>query len=611
MIERFEVEDRFDARLAIGAAGLLRTFNHAGVITAADVHVATRLGELTGTVDEEVRLALALAVRAARHGSVCVDLAAVAALAAPDPDEVASAGEPDPLPWPEVEGWLARVAASPAAAASVVQVEHGQLYLDRYWREEGQVRDDLLTRAAAVAPSVDPARLEATAARLFPGEGYAEQRAAALAAARQWTTVLTGGPGTGKTTTVAGLLALLTDQAEASGRRLRIALTAPTGKAAARLQQAVEEAQRSERFTDDDRIRLAELGASTLHRLLGWVPESSTRFRHHRGNKLPHDVVVVDETSMLSLTMMARLLESVRPDARLVLVGDPDQLASVEAGAVLSDLVQGLAGTAPDAVAALRTTHRFGGSIGALAQALRAGDADEVLTLLTSGADDVELIDPDDPDATDQLRGLLVQHALAVREAALAGDAEAAVAATDDHRLLCAHRDGPWGVNHWNRQVERWLGEATGQPVGAVWGQEWYAGRPLLVTANDYGLGLFNGDTGVVVREDDELRAVVAGVGEHLRFATSRLSDVDTLHAMTVHKSQGSQAREVTVLLPPEDSPLLTRELFYTAVTRAQERVRVVGSQAAVRAAVAHRVQRATGLRQRLRAATQVRGAEV
>jgi exodeoxyribonuclease V alpha subunit len=596
VIERFETDDPHDARFAAGATGLLRDFNRTGVLTAADVHVAARVAELTRTLEDDVRLGVALAVRAARQGSVCVDLATLAG----DPDDA-------DLPWPEAAGWLDRVAASPLAAASVVQVEGGLLYLDRYWREEGQVRDDLLTRAAAVPPHVLDDRLVARADGLFPGAGYAEQRAAALAAARQWTTVLTGGPGTGKTTTVAGLLALLTDQAEAQGRRLRIALTAPTGKAAARLQQAVQDAQGGERFSEDDRTRLAELSASTLHRLLGWRPESSTRFRHHRGNRLPHDVVVVDETSMVSLTMMARLLEAVRPDARLVLVGDPDQLASVEAGAVLSDLVEGLDARAPESVAGLRTTHRFGASIGAVAEALRVGDADRLLALLRDDDPATSLVDPDDETAMGGVQALLLRHALAVREAALAGDADAAVLAADRHRLLCAHRDGPWGVTHWNRQVERWLGDATGQPLGAAWGHEWYAGRPLLVTANDYGLELFNGDTGVVVAEGEDLRAVIAGADAHRRLPISRLGDVETLHAMTVHKSQGSQAREITLLLPPDDSPLLTRQLFYTAVTRAQDHVRVVGSEAAVRAAVATQAQRATGLRQRLRDADPAR----
>ncbi|GAB2972581.1 exodeoxyribonuclease V subunit alpha [Nocardioides montaniterrae] len=580
MTELFETDDRFDHRIASRSTGLLATFNRAGLLTAADVHTASRIAALAGESDPSVALAVAVTVRAARHGSVCVDLV-----------EVALGEGLEELPWPELDAWRRAISASPLSAQGVLRREGDLLYLDRFWREEGQVRDDLLARLAAPAPVVDDEVLEATAARLFP-EGYDEQRAAALAAARQWTTVLTGGPGTGKTTTVAGLLALLTEQSE---QPLRIALTAPTGKASARLQQAVEEAQAEDRFTAGDRERLAGLSASTLHRLLGWTPESRNRFRHHRRNKLPHDVVVVDETSMVSLTMMARLLEAVRPDARLILVGDADQLASVEAGAVLADLVAGLATRAPGAVAGLRTTHRFGAGIGALAEALRGGDADRVLSLLEAG-DRVSLVDP--VVHAEELRARLLEHAIGVRRAALEGDAEGALAAMDAHRLLCAHRDGPYGVAHWNRLTERLLVDS---PVGdpTLW-QEWYAGRPILLTANDYGLGLFNGDTGVVVREGERLRAVIAGVGRHERLATARLGSVETLHAMTIHKSQGSQVGEVTLLLPPEDSPLLTRELFYTAVTRAKERVHVVGTEAEVVAAVERRAQRATGLRDRL-----------
>jgi exodeoxyribonuclease V alpha subunit len=602
VIERFETDDPHDPRLASTAVvgTLLHTFNRAGVLVAADVHVAQRACALVGEHDGTVALAVALAVRAVRQGSVCLDLADLVRSDA-GPEAVLDTDADAGLPWPVLDGWLERVAASPLVAASVVHVDGPLLYLDRYWREEGQVRSDLLVRSAAEPPAVHEASLVATAERLFPGASFAEQRAAALGAARQWTTVLTGGPGTGKTTTVAGLLALLAEQAERTGAPLRIALTAPTGKAAARLQEAVREAQTAARFDDDDRSRLAGVTSSTLHRLLGWRPESRTRFRHHRGNKLPHDVVVVDETSMVSLTMMARLVESVRPGARLVLVGDPDQLASVEAGAVLHDLVDGLEQRVPGSVVQLRTTHRYGEQIGALAEALRAGDGPAVLELLRAGADGVELVEPDDAEGLARLTYELRSHALAVRTAALEGDAEAALAAMDAHRLLCAHREGPHGVRHWNAQVERWLAEATGEPVGASWGPPFYVGRPLLLTANDHSQGLFNGDTGVVVRDPsaaDGVRAVVAGIAKP--FATSRLADVETLHAMTVHKSQGSQARRVTVLLPPEDSPLLTRELFYTAVTRAEEHVRVVAGEASVLAAVQRRALRATGLQRRL-----------
>jgi exodeoxyribonuclease V alpha subunit len=297
---------------------------------------------------------------------------------------------------------------------------------------------------------------------------------------------------------------------------------------------------------------------------------------------------------MVSLTMMARLLEAVRPESRLILVGDPDQLTSVEAGAVLADLVEGLGARSDTRIAALRTSHRFGESIRRLAAAVRDGDADEVLHLLDAGGDHVELVG--EPDPVPPLRDVLLPRALALRAAAEAGDATAALGLLDAHRLLCAHRDGPRGIHHWNRLVERWISEETG--VG-IW-SAWYPGRPLLVTANDYGLGLYNGDTGVAVRRPSGLRAALEATAGPVELATSRLGDVETMHAMTIHKSQGSQAGEITVLMPPEDSRLLTRELFYTAITRAKDKVRVVGTEAEIRAAVGRRAIRATGLRARL-----------
>lgn len=565
---------------AIAAEGLLRSYTEAGVFEAADIHVAQRLTALAGEGDERVALAVALLVRALRGGSVCVDLRAVAT----------QVGVAD-LPWPDPAEWMAAVRASPLLGTPPVLRLFGELlYLDRYWLEEEQVCADLLALSVPRASGETP-----VFERLFP-PGYDEQRAAAEIAVSQAVTVLTGGPGTGKTTTVARLLALLAGQAELGGLpRPRIALAAPTGKAAARLAEAV--AAEVRRLDAADRARLAGLQATTLHRLLGSRPDTSVRFKHNRGNRLPHDVIVVDETSMVSLTMMARLLEAVRPDTRLILVGDPNQLASVEAGAVLADLVDGLTSRDDVRIAALRTPHRFGESIGALAEAIRIGDADRVVGLLRAGGEHIEWLDADGP--TGALRSVLVPHALRVRQAAVLGATEVALAALDEHRLLCAHRHGPYGVSHWNRQVERWLSEETGQHVSSAW----YAGRPVLVTANDYGLKVYNGDTGVVVVSDGGLRAVIAGATGTLGFATSRLTDIQTMHAMTIHKSQGSQADEVTVLMPPEDSRLLTRELFYTAVTRAKAKVRVAGSEASVRAAIERRAVRATGLAQRLRAA--------
>ncbi|KQH78364.1 exodeoxyribonuclease V subunit alpha [Mycobacterium gordonae] len=577
-----ETIDPADRRLAVSAGELLRLFNDAGVLESADVHVAQRLTTMAGESEPAVALALALVVRALRGGSVCVDLESVQAQVGMDD-----------LPWPSAPQWLAAVQASPLAdEPPVLRVYDGHLlYLDRYWREEQQVADDFSALLSAPGrPAV------ADIDRLFP-PGYEEQREAAGIALQQGLTVLTGGPGTGKTTTVARLLALFAEQAELDGKpRLRIALAAPTGKAAARLHEAVQ--LQVNELDSVDRQRVSGLRATTLHRLLGSRPDTSSRFRHHRGNRLPHDVIVVDETSMVSLTMMARLLESVRPHTRLLLVGDPDQLASVEAGAVLADLVDGLGSRADARVAALLTSHRFGESIGRLASSIRDGDADLAIDLLRSGGDHVEWIDTEDP--TESLRKVLEPHALALRQAAMLGDAKAALGTLDEHRLLCAHRRGRYGIAHWNRQVERWLVESTGE---AIW-SPWYAGRPVLVTNNDYGLGVYNGDTGVAVvagaGQQGALRAVIAGAENLLELATSRLSDVETMHAMTIHKSQGSQSDVVSVLMPPEDSRLLTRELFYTAVTRAKRKVRVIGPEGSVRAAIARRAVRASGLARRL-----------
>ncbi len=565
-----------DVELAVGARGLLQTFNEAGVLDVADVRVAERICFLGKETDERVALAVALLVRGLRGGSVCIELATIV-----------SDIDIDDVPWPDFAGWLAAVRDSPLLDHVLHLYDERLLYLDRYWREEKQVCDDLLALQISTPTGDVPA-----SQRLFPA-GFEEQREAAEIALAQAVTVLTGGPGTGKTTTVARLLALLAEQAQLSGApRPRIALAAPTGKAAARLQEAVQ--HEVAELGEADRARLGELRAMTLHRLLGSRPDTSSRFRHDRGNRLPHDVIVVDETSMVSLTMMARLLEAVRPDSRLILVGDADQLASVEAGAVLADLVDGISARSDMRVATLKTSHRFGESIGLLAEAIRVGDANCAMELLHAGGEHIEFIETDD--ASDALRSVLLPHAIRLREAAQFGADEVALATLDEHRLLCAHREGPFGVRHWNRQVEQWLSEATGQ---SPW-SEWYPGRPLLVTANDHGLHIYNGDTGVAVARADGLRAVIAGASGPLDFATSRLADVETMHAMTIHKSQGSQADEVTVLMPGEDSRLLTRELFYTAVTRAKKKLRVVGREASARAAIERRAVRATGLRLRL-----------
>ena len=602
-----------DRRLAASAEGVLRDFNLAGVLTAADVHVAARLGRLGNEDDERVLLAAALAVRAVRSGSVCLELGTVVDAVGDDAADAPADGtsaDTGPLPWPEPDTWQRAVQESPLVSAGVLRWDEGTLYLDRYWRQESQVVDDLAARSAAPAPPVDEAVLAKALQTYFPDDRHADQRAAAETACRHWTSVVTGGPGTGKTTTVARLIGVLM-ALQARGPELRIALAAPTGKAAARMAQAVREATKHPGFPGADaspgdpahqrRAAIEGLDALTLHRLLGSRPDNRTRFRHHRGNRLPHDVVVVDETSMVSLTMMARLLEAVRPEARLILVGDADQLASVDAGAVLKDLVDGFGGsrTVGDSgagpVSRLGPTRRFGARIGALAEAIQEGRADETLDVLRGGGPEVVWLDEDD------LPTLLRDRAVALHDAASSGDRAAALRALEAHRLLCAHREGPYGVSHWNRTVERLLMSATGRD----WLPEWYVGQPLIVNSNDYGLGLFNGDTGVICADPGAAggRLAVIDDGEGTGgkpLATTRLADVTTAHAMTVHRSQGSQFDEVTVLLPEAGSRVLTRELFYTAVTRARSTVRVVGTEDAVRAAVGRPARRATGLARRL-----------
>jgi exodeoxyribonuclease V alpha subunit len=592
-----------DPDLARRAEGLIAQFNAAGVLTAADVHVATTLGRLGGEADPTVLLAVALVVRSTRQGSVVVELTSAAETTSRDSDEGAGALEAAPLPWPDPADWVARCAASPLTAGAddppgrPLRLVGTSLWLDRYFGQEREVADGLLGRAAAPAPEVDEARLAAGLARLFGAAADDDQRAAAEQAVRGRLAVIVGGPGTGKTTTVARLLALLHDQ---PGPPPRIALAAPTGKAAARLSEAVRGAVAA--FAADDRERVGDPAATTVHRLLGFRPGSRSRFKHDRENRLPHDVVIIDETSMVSLTLMARLIEAVRPTARLVLVGDPDQLASVEAGAVLGDLVAD-----PDSsalrgqVVQLRRARRFTehGEIAALAAAVRRGDAEGTLAALRAGGDTLAFVEvADDADLPDAvlaaLRADVLRTGTAMLAAATAGDGVAALAAADAHRVLCAHRLGPRGVRHWTTRVSGWLADAG--LVGAH-----RVGEPLLITENDADLGLFNGDTGVLVATADG-PLVAFRRGDTVRLVPlGRLPAHRPVHAMTVHRAQGSEFGRVSVLLPAAESPLATRQTLYTAITRATDSVRLIGSAEAVARAVAHPAARASGLGARLR----------
>jgi exodeoxyribonuclease V alpha subunit len=606
--------DPYEARFAAQASGLLRAFNQAGVLHAADVHVARRLGALGGDEDEAVLLAVALAVRAPRLGHVLVDLASIRDTAAVDAEEPVDLTV---LNWPEPDDWVRRVGASPLATqgdepqppgdgapARPLRLVGTWLYLDRYWAEEVAVAGSLRRLAAQPVAGLDADLLGDGVARLFASDPDGRQAQAAAAAARRRFAVVAGGPGTGKTTTVARIVALICEQAIARSEPLPlVALAAPTGKAAARLQEAVRDEAATLPVDPAVRERLLELPASTIHRLLGWRPDSNSRFRHNRTQRLPHDVVIVDETSMVPLSLMARLIEALRGSARLILVGDPGQLASIEAGAVLGDIVGGEEDVTPGIVV-LDRVHRFGGGIAQVAAAIRSGDPDAVIALLRDAPDDVVWLE-EDPGG-DQTLPAIREPALAVARETIAaareGRARAALDALGTFRILCAHRRGPYGVSTWTARVEGWL---AAELPGFDPDDRWYVGRPLLVNENDQELRLYNGDTGVVVgAAEGRVACAFARGAETIQYSPSRLSAIDTVYAMTVHKSQGSQFETAAVLLPPlragTESRILTRELLYTAVTRAQRRLILAGTEESVRAAVARPVARASGLGRRL-----------
>ncbi|MFB9375795.1 exodeoxyribonuclease V subunit alpha [Kineococcus gynurae] len=609
--------DRRAAR-ALRAQGLLARFNELTYLHSADVHVARRLGALAGEDDERVLLAVALTVRAVRHGSVVLRLRRAPVDVTPEDAE--DSGDAGPLaapPWPEPEAWVAAVRGSRLSTVhhggddtagvgrTPLHVVGDDVWLDRYWRQEVAVAEDLRRRATAV-PAAPPEEVRPVLDRLWPGAGGREQREAAEVCLGAGVAVLGGGPGTGKTTTVARLLAAV--HALSHGLP-RVALAAPTGKAAARLTEAVSAAAASPEFTAAEREFLTGATATTLHGLLGLRPGSG-RPRYDAERRLPHDVVIVDEASMVGLPVMARLLAALRPSARLVLVGDRNQLASVEVGAVLADLTPSEGPPGPHGVTTLRQVHRFdsGGAIGELARAVEAGEVDAVLDQLRAATGaagggvrflEVEEGDPIGGAALDALHASVLGAARAMVGAARAGDAVAAVRALEGHRVLCAHRRGLRGVSAVTGLALRWtvaeLGVAL-RPDG------FHVGMPVLVTANDPGTRTWNGDTGVVMEVAGET-VVAIGRGEGpVLVPLARLAGVETLHAMTVHRSQGSQFDAVTVVTAPARSPLATRQMLYTALTRARREVCVIGSAEALARAVEREAIRATGLTGRLRA---------
>lgn len=582
---------------------LLQNLREVGAIDALDLHFARCLGRRAQIDDEPLLAAAALANRAPTHGHVCVDLARVV--------EICQSVEGPPLPLPSLpqpEPWIAalrrcrRLVRTPdQSTATPLVLEGERLYLDRYWNYQQKLARALRTRLEGPQPRVDRQRLERDLERLFEDDTRQRaQREAVTRAVQSNLALITGGPGTGKTAAVVKLLALVHAQTD-PGKPPRVALLAPSGKAAARLSESIRNTLH--KWVPEDMHRGISEAASTIHRCLkmqGWGGE----FRYHADNPLACDLVVVDEASMVDLPLMAKLVEAVPPSARLVLLGDPDQLVSVEMGSILGDICAACSDPSAKLLSGCRVhlshTWRYdenADGIRLLAEAINAGRAEQALSVLTDPAHpEVELLTVEEGrQAFEQGICEMVVHAYTplVR----AAEPQAALQALAAFRVLCAHRRGRRGADFLNSQIEDWLQQRSLLEID----QPGYLGRPVMVTSNDERVRLYNGDVGVILAGEQGGRRLYFPSGEGVRSLLPALvPQHQTVFATTVHKSQGSEYDHVLVVLPESPSLVVTRQLLYTAVTRARLRVTLVGSPEMIRLGVERRVTRTSGLRHQL-----------
>lgn len=616
----------------------LYSLKQSGILRTLDCSFADFLHRRTGRDDPLVWAAAALVSHATGQGHVCLDLTAMAGTPLPQ-----SPSEPAAASYPDIHTWRTHLLDHPAVgrpgdSRPLILDPGNRLYLHRYWEYEHSLAQRIQGEARADLVPVDESILSTGLTRLFGNHPAGEvdwQKAAACAAALKRFCIISGGPGTGKTTTVARILALLLEQPRS--KPLRVALAAPTGKAAARMEEAIAKAKEALPCAEAI-LGAIPVEASTLHRLLGSI-SGSPYFRHDESMPLPFDVVVVDEASMVDLALMAKLVAALPRGARLLLLGDRSQLASVQAGAVLGDLCGGpelSGGFSPsfaarirritgmeleeadgaqpgpvirDCIVELRKSHRFGAAsgIGALAGAINAGDAAHALEVLESSRyPDVRWREIA---GTEHFRDVVRRDLREGFEPFLAGSSlEAMLRALGHFRILCALRQGPYGAVALNSLVEQTLREA-----GRIEGGLWYAGRPIMITVNDYNIKLYNGDIGIAAPEaspgpeetfDSHRQKLkvhfLDSAGQCRSLPVPRLPAHETAYALTVHKSQGSELDLVHVILPDRDAPVLTRELLYTAVTRARTGVTVWGRREVFERAVARRTQRSSGLRDAL-----------
>ena len=590
---------------------LLRELERIGALRALDEALAQTLRRLDPATPDDVLAAAALASLTVAHGHAGFDLAR--------PHLVVDAD----LPWPEASAWMQSLAASrfvatpqipdAAAEAAPLVLEHGLLYLRRYREYERRLALQLQRIAAQPMADTGSAALTPLFASLFPDAGDDDRQARAAALALRCALLLiTGGPGTGKTTTIARLLVLRIAQAlQAGSTPPRVALAAPTGRAADRMAESLHRAaaQMAAQGIDAGLLAALPTDASTLHRLLGVIPDSP-RFRHHADNPLPFGIVVVDEASMVDLPLMCKLVEAIAEGAQLILLGDPDQLPSVEAGDVLAAILGAAGEDARHSRAGGKDEASLRGhrihlqrawrqadtlDLAPLADAVRRGDSTETLALLRAGTlANVQFHEGvDDP--------LAAQPALLAHWRTLATHTDPASALRDANRLrlLTALRDGAQGARGLNVRIEAALsGRRLGSPPA------WFPGRLLLITENSYRHGLFNGDVGICLPDETGTPLVWfpggEGAGGARGFHPAALPAHESAFAMTVHKSQGSEFDEVWLQLPRSDSRVLSRELLYTGLTRARTAVHLAGGAEVITAALARHASRVSGLSWRL-----------
>ena len=592
-----------------------------------DRHFADFISRVAKTHDPDLWLAAALVSHFTQEGHVCLDLASVAGKSIGEE-------EGDRLLCPELQPWVHVLRQSNVVGASgdfrpLVLDASNRLYLYRYWEYESDLAKFLTERASRDLVPVDSETLKASLDRLFPQAASGEingQQVAAMIAVLRSLCVISGGPGTGKTSTVVKILALLIEQV--GGKKLAIALAAPTGKAAARLKDAAKRSKLDLVCAPEVLAQIPE-EASTLHRLLGTLP-GSIQFRHNRDNLLPYDVIVVDEASMIDLPLMAKLVQAIPQQSRLILLGDRDQLASVEPGSVFGDIcslagvnrfspglgsqIQALVGLTwdlplnesqavlGDSIVVLKKSYRFGeaSGIGRLSHAIRAGEREQADQLLKdeSGSE----ISWKAIRSPQELRRSLETWVLEAYPVYLKAETPAeAFSLFDTSRILCALRKGPYGVRVVNKLVEEILTR-----TGLIRSRgRWYPGQPIIITRNDYSLRLFNGDIGLILEDRREgqasLRAFFpTGNGEFRTFLPAKLPEHETVYAMTVHKAQGSEFERVLFLLPDRGSEVLTRELIYTGITRARRQVELWGTRDIFSESIAKSIERKSGLQDAL-----------